>query len=73
MKTFVGAGEVSLLPVPGAGWEVKIRREQASSTVKRGFGPAKWLANPGGGKIVRKQPKTVHLRHEQQIKWEIPA
>jgi len=25
---FVSEGEVSLLPVPGAGWEVKIRREQ---------------------------------------------
>jgi hypothetical protein len=44
--------------------------------VKRGFGPAKWLANPGEGKIItktaRKQPQTVHLRHEQEIKWEIP-
>jgi len=54
MKTFVSDGEVSLLPVPGAGWEVKIRCEQASSTVKRGFGPAKWLANPGVGKIITK-------------------
>jgi hypothetical protein len=37
--------------------EVKIGCEQASSTAKRGFGTAKWLANPGGGKIITKTAK----------------
>jgi len=50
-------GEVSLLPVPGAAWELKIGCEQASSTVKQGFGTAKCLANPGGGKIIEKTGK----------------
>jgi hypothetical protein len=39
-------------PPPGAGWEVEIGCEQASSTVKRGFGTAKWLANLGAGKRI---------------------
>jgi hypothetical protein len=50
-------GEVSLLPVPGAGWDLKIGCKQASSTVKRGFGAAKRLANPVGGKIFTKTAK----------------
>jgi hypothetical protein len=36
-------------------------------------GVAKKLANPCGRKIITKTAKTVHLRHEQQIKWEIPV
>src|ERR1700722_875609 len=70
MKASVGKGGVPSLPVPGASWEVKIGCEQASSTEKRVVGTAKWLANPGGGTV---STKTVHFRHEQQIKWEIPA
>jgi hypothetical protein len=57
MKTSVSKEELSLLPIPGAGWEVRIDLAQASSTVKRGFAAAKWLANPGGGKIITKTAK----------------
>jgi hypothetical protein len=57
MKASVSKGEVSLLPVSGAGWEVTIGCERASSTAKRGFATAKWLADPGGGKIIKKIAK----------------
>ena len=33
----------------------------------------KGLQIPAVGRKSRKRQKTVHLRHEQQIKWEIPV
>src|ERR1035441_2572637 len=54
MKTSVSKREVSLPPVQGADWEVKIGCAQANSTEKRRFGTAKWLANPGGGGKITK-------------------
>jgi hypothetical protein len=57
MKTSVSEGKVSMLTVPKAGREMKIGAAQARSTEKRGFGTAKWLANPDGRKIITKTAK----------------
>jgi hypothetical protein len=73
MKTSVSQGEVSLLPVQGAGWEVRIGCAQADFTEKRRFGTAKWLANPEGGGKTTKTTINSSFSHEQQIKWEIPC
>ena len=54
MKTSVNEGEVCMLTFPRAGWEMKIGAAQASSTEKRAFSTAKWLANPVGRKIIAK-------------------
>jgi hypothetical protein len=55
----VPAASVGVPPTDssGAGWEVKIGCDQASSTVKRRFGTVKWLANPGDGKMIAKTAK----------------
>jgi hypothetical protein len=68
MKTAVSKRGVSLLQVPVVAWEAKIGYEQASSTVKGGFGTAKWLAYPTLGKLVRRTAKNSLFHREQQIK-----
>jgi hypothetical protein len=58
MRTPVNTGEVSLLPILGAGWEVKIGAEQAAFTEKPRFGTAKWFDIPcRGEKIVKNGPQ----------------
>lgn len=57
MKTFVSTGEVSLLPVSGTGWEVKIGAAQAGFTEKLRFGIANWLDNLRWGENHGKGPR----------------
>jgi hypothetical protein len=72
MKTLVSEGEVSMLKVPRAGWEMKIGAALASFTKKRYVGTPNGLQIRVVGEKSPRPQKSVHLRHEQQIKWEIP-
>jgi len=66
MKNIGQHGEVSMLTVPSAGWEMKIGAAQASSTEKRGFGTAKWLAKFGQREYTRETAKNVHCAASPQ-------
>jgi len=59
MRTPVNTGEVSLLPVQGAVWSVKIDAAHGDGTEKRRLGTPDLLANPcDGGNIVETTSKT---------------
>jgi len=68
METSLSNGEVSLLPVSGTGWEVKIGATQAGFAEKLRLGIANWLDNPCGGAKSRKRPTPVL---GMKIKWEM--
>jgi hypothetical protein len=73
MKTSVNTGEVSLLPVPGAGWGVKIVTRQASVTEMLQVLTWKLLEVPSDERILRENDrKNSKVNHEHQLKWEIP-
>ena len=73
MKTTVGMEEVSSHPAQGIGWAMKIDGGPGRGTEKQGIGIAKWLAKASDGDNRGNDPQNSIWRHEQQVKWEIPA
>ena len=73
MKTTVNTGKVSLPPAQEAAWGLKISDDEANVTERlRVLETAKWIAKPDAGRIIMKTIEKLNLRHEHQVKWEIP-